>query len=521
MIAGVSALAAIGVLAAGTAARQHAGSRLADDGPAARLPNFLFVLVDDQATNSFHRRYMPQTYRWIVDRGTKFTNALAAPPLCCPDRAGLLTGQYPHNNHVWSNSPGYPELTDRANTLPVWLEHAGYRTGFFGKFMNHYGTLRGLEPAPGFDRWFSFTQEWLTYYDYNVSDDGVRTSYGHDLADYSTDVLTDQAGSFIQDSLRDSQPFFAWLAYTAPHLNPVASGPCAGDNPVPPDAAAFRRFAHAKLPKPPSFDETSTADKPHAIARLPRLDRARVAEIKLRWRCTLAAMSAVDSGVGRLMAELQGEDELRNTIVIYLSDNGFFFGEHRVVKGKGLVYEPALRVPFAVSVPWAFRTGPVEPRTRALVANQDIAPTLLGYVNRYGGSAAPCNPPGDCRRMDGRSLLPLLGAGRPSGWSRRGVLVEIDSRQGSSRSGRSSMWRRMEPECNCAYEAIRTRRYVYSKLATGERELYDLARDPDEKRNRARSSRYAATRRKLATRLRRLERCSGRRGIPGVAPRCE
>jgi N-acetylglucosamine-6-sulfatase len=514
-------MAGIIVLAAGATAMGNASG----PGPAAAsaqavqgVPNFLFVLVDDQATNSFHRRFMPRAYRWIVDRGTKFTDAIAAPPLCCPDRAGLLTGQYPHNNHVWSNSPGYPALADPANTLPVWLDRAGYRTGFFGKFMNHYGTVRKLEPAPGFDRWFAFTQEWLTYYDYNVSDDGTRRSYGHARADYSSDVLTDQAGAFIRDSLGASQPFFAWLSYTAPHLNPVTSGPCAGDNPVPPDRATFRRFASASLPKPPSFNEAGIADKPRGVARLPKLDAERLAQIRLRWRCTLATVSGIDSSLGRLMAQLHDEHALRDTIVIYLSDNGFFFGEHRIPKGKGLVYEPALRVPFAISVPRAFRTGPVDDRAGAVVANQDLAPTLLSYVKRYGGTAAPCNSPANCRRLDGRSLMPLLNGRR--GKAGRGILVEIDSREGAG-AGAATKRRRRDPECNCAYEAIRTHRYVYSKLASGERELYDLARDPDELRNRVGSRRYRATRRGLAERLASLERCSGHREARDGAPPCE
>jgi N-acetylglucosamine-6-sulfatase len=505
LLAAACAALAVETSGARTAARDAAGASAA--GP----PNFLFVLVDDQATNSFHRRYMPRTFKWIVDRGTKFTDALAAPPLCCPDRAGLITGQYPHNNHVWSNHPGYGELTDRANTLPVWLKQAGYRTGFFGKFLNHYGEVGRLSPAPGFDRWFAFTQEPSTYYDYRVSDQGVRVPYGHARSDYSTDVLTNQVADFIQQSVSESQPFFAWLAYSAPHLNRTTAGPCAGNNPVPPDPATFRRFAHEKLPHPPSFNEANVADKPRKISSLPKLDRAKRAEIRLRWRCTLAAMSAVDSALGRLMSQLHSESALRNTIVLYLSDNGVFFGEHRLPNGKGLVYEPALRVPFAVSVPRAYRTGPLAPHSHEVVANQDIAPTILRYVNRFGGSASPCNPPSDCRRLDGRSLLPLLNGGGHWRSDDRGVLVEIDSRRVPV-TARAAKRGRIDPECNCAYEAIRTHRYLYSRLSTGARELYDLKRDPDELRNRVRAHRYARTRRHLAARLSVLERCSGQRG---------
>jgi N-acetylglucosamine-6-sulfatase len=501
-------LAACVAFAIGADGAPHA----AQDQSAAALPpgppNFLFVLVDDQATNSFRRQFMPETYRWIVDPGTKFTSALAAPPLCCPDRAGLLTGQYPHNNGVWSNHPGYAQLNDKANTLPVWLERAGYRTGYFGKFLNHYSDVGGYAPAPGFDRWFAFTDD--GYYDYEVSDEGTPVAYGGDRADYSTDVLTAKAGAFIRDSLQRSRPFFAWLAYSAPHLERTTSGPCAGSNPIPPDEAAFRRFADRPLPHPPSFDEAVVSDKPQRIARLPRLDGAQLAEIRLRWRCTLATMSEVDSALGRLMTQLRSEGGLKNTIVLYLSDNGFFFGEHRIPNGKGLVYEPALRVPFAMRVPRAFRRGPLKPESGAVVANQDIAPTILRYVNRYGRPASPCGSPTHCRRLDGRSLLPLLNG--PGTWTPgRGVLAEIDSRRTPS-STRASKRRRVDPECSCAYEAIRTRRYLYSELSTGARELYNLAIDPNELLNRVRSPRYAQERRRLAARLASLERCSGERG---------
>lgn len=518
--------ALLAVIAAGLAiepggAHPLAGGEDSAGSPAASAPNFLVVLVDDQATTSFHRRYMPQTFRGIVDPGTGFTSALAAPPLCCPDRAGLMTGQYPHNNEVWSNHPGYAALTGRSNTLPSWLQKAGYRTGYFGKYLNHYSTVRGFHPAPGFDRWFAYTEEASTYYDYWVSDDGVGTRYGHDRSDYSTDVMTRQARTFIRNSLRAPQPFFAWLAYSAPHVNPLKSGPCEGKNPRPPDDATFRRFADATLPRPSAFNEANVSDKPHEIRRLPPLDGAKVAEMTLRWRCTLATMSEVDKGVGRLMTQLKNDGALAHTIVIYLSDNGTFYGEHRVPNGKGLVYEPALRVPFAVYVPPAYRNRAPKPVSGAVVANQDIAPTILDYVNRFAGPVSPCNPPADCRRLDGRSLVPLLqGGGR---WKAgRGVLAELDARRNISAS-RAPSRRRVDPECNCAYEAVRTHQYLYSELATGERELYDLARDPNQLRNRESSHRYAPVRRRLAFRLAKLEACSGQRGreAPSSVPFCD
>jgi arylsulfatase A-like enzyme len=346
-------------------------------------------------------------------------------------------------------------------------------------------------------------------------------AYGARRADYSSDVLTEQAGAFIRDSLQASRPYFAWLAYSAPHIRPTTRGLCAGKNPIPPDEATFRRFAHQALRHPPSFNEPVASDKPKRIAKLPKLDPAHRAEMRLRWHCTLATMSGVDTALGRLMSQLRGEGALRNTIVLYLSDNGFFFGEHRIPDGKGLVYEPALRVPLAMRVPRAFRSGPLEPQRSAVVANQDIAPTILRYVHLYGGSARPCNIATHCRRLDGRSLLPLLKG--PGSWPRdRGVLAEIDARLPPS-AARASKRRRVDPECNCAYEAIRTRRNLYSELSTGERELYDRAIDPDELLNRVRAPQLASERRRLAARLASLKRCSGERGrdSPRPAPFCE
>ncbi len=492
---------------------------------AQRPPNFLLILVDDQAQNTFKPRFMPRTFHHLVDHATSFTNAIAAPPLCCPDRAGILTGQYPHNHGVFSNHPGYAELRDPHNTLPVWLQNAGYRTGLFGKFLNHYGDVSGTAPAPGFDRWFALLDGSSQYFDYRVSDGGRVRRYGNSDRAYSTDLLTRKTRHFIRRS--GSRPFLAWLGYHAPHIEPVAHGICEGKNPLPPGRAAYRRFHRARLPRSRAFNERRVADKPGQIRAFHRLGKPAIREIERRWHCALGAMVEVDRQVGRLMKELRRDGELRRTIVIYLSDNGFFFGQHRLRIGKGFVYEPALNVPFVMRVPRPYRSSAASRSLDSIVSNQDIAPTLLDYVNRYGGSADSCASPGDCRRMDGRTLRPLLGSAGE--WRRgRGVLVEIDSRRSPPPSAAWPSWpppaaKRNDPECNCAYHAIRTRRYVYSELASGERELYDLRMDPEELRNKAGSAAYAEREHSLGARLDRLRDCSGMEGRdpPALVPYCE
>ncbi len=492
------------------------GRALAQDGSSAeaiaRPPSFLVVLVDDQAKNTFKSRYMPTTFRQIVDRGTTFTNGLAAPPLCCPDRAGIITGQYPHNHGVFSNRPGYPALQDPENTLPVWLQRAGYRTGLVGRFLNRY---RGLAPAPGYDRWFNYKGAGA-YYDYDVSDNGRLRRYGHRRSHYSTDVLSRVASGFLDQSARSAQPFFLWLTYNAPHPDwKTDSGPCETGDPTAPGRRAYRAQTGVALPRSASFNERRVSDKPGRIRDLARLRRSEIKAIVRRWHCTLAAMRQVDKGIGRIMATLRDNRQLGHTIVVYLSDNGFFFGEHRIPFGKGFVYQPALEVPYVVRVPDSYEPTAPPVRSRKVVTNQDIAPTLLDYAARFQPGVEPCAGAGVCRRMDGHSLVPILGGGGT--WpSNRGILAEIDSRVAPRRM-------RVSPQCNCAYAAIRTPRFVYSELSTGERELYDLNRDPDQLRNVVRSPGYSVTRQALAGRLDRLRQCSGVSGrdLPDGAPFCE
>jgi N-acetylglucosamine-6-sulfatase len=460
----------------------------------------VLVIVDDQADNSFKAGFQPQTFRWLVDGGTRFANGLAAPPLCCPARAGLLTGDYPHSSGVFWDTPGYPDLVDNGDTLPVWLQRAGYRTGLVGKFMNGYDDREGLGPAPGFGYWFNLlgTQR---YYRYQVSDQGLLRSYGGDRHDYSTDVFARQAMRFIRDSSIGSRPFFLWLGFDAPHTphTSYVRG-CGGNDPIPPDYEAVRRFRHVPLPRSASYNERDVSDKPEMVSHLPRLSRRDLHDLRRRFHCTLGADLEIDRAMGRLRRELKRDGELGPTIVFYLSDNGYFFGEHRIPSGKALPYEPALRVPYAVRVPPRYRPHRQDRVSHQLVTNEDIAATILDYA----GNPPSCAEALDCRTLDGRSLRPLLGGS--ARWPEdRGILAEI--------SGGEKHWR-----------AVRTPRYLYARYRDGGRELYDLRRDRDELHNLALEPAAASVERSLARRLARLRHCAGIEGRDQTlngAPFCE
>ncbi len=475
---------------------------LAQRQPAAPgAPNVVVVMTDDQSLASFTPRYMPHTFRDIVRPGTRMTTGLAAPPLCCPARAGFLTGQYPHNHGVFSNNMGYLQLESPEQVLPVWLQRAGYVTGFVGKPLNGYNRLGSTSAAPGFDHWFANFGGRATYYDYDIAEDGKLRHYGTETRDYLTDVLSGLGLDFISEASEGRRPFFLWLAQYAPHRHAppeeVAERipSCANSVPTPRTEAEYQRYADEPLPRGPAYDEADVSDKQGEIAKAPRIDPEAEGFVEERWRCTLAAIRTLDKTVGGLVDHLRELGELNDTVIVYLSDNGYFFGEHRLATGKGWYYREASEVPFAIRVPPRLRGGaPAVAQSDELVANIDLAPTLLDYAR-----ARPCIGDGECRELDGRSLRGLV-AGEAGSPHRRGALLELAS------------------GCE-SYEAIRTARFLLSvpgpeaeercDLAS---ELYDLRSDPAQLDSLARDPRYREIRSRLGHRLNRLTTCTGTSG---------
>ena len=462
-------------------------------------PNLLVVMTDDQTAASFNSEVMPQASSFFAEGGTTFVEAIAVPPLCCPSRAGFLTGQYPHNHGVLGNEPGYPDLRDPRATLPVALQAAGYRTGLIGKYLNNYELVGGERPAPGFDRWFA-TLGYAGYRDYVVSDDGEPRHYGTEDRDYSTSVYFRQARKFVADAAGGKQPFFLWLAPNAPHTAEPGSGSCAGRFAQPPDEAAYEEFADTPLPPSKAFDEADVSDKPRWAKGSRPLGGAARSEIETAYRCALAAVRAVDDGFGDLVAQLERDGTLDDTVVVFVSDNGLLNGEHRISDDKRLPLEPALQVPLAVRLPPSLGdAAPLE--SDELATTVDLAPTLLDYAD-----AKPCSADGECWRMDGRSLRALL-EGNSERWPRdRAIPIELDD--------------------GYSYTALRTPRYLYSEM-TADRggplahpapELYDLRADPQQLENLARSKdpEIKAVGSRLADRLFKLRRCEG---IEGRDPR--
>lgn len=400
----------------------------------AARPNVLVVLTDDQRWDTLS--VMPTVRSQLVAEGVTFSNAFAVNPLCCPSRASILTGRYSHSTKVYTN--GGFRLFDDSSTLATWLRKAGYRTGFFGKYLNSYA---GTYVPPGWSRWVAFTPSNVdNYLGYGLNVDGAIVPRGTQPEDYSTDVLAAEAEDFVRSD--ETAPFFALFAPYAPH------------NPATPAARHGNAFPALPPWRPASYNELDAADKPAWVRASERLGpESQTALDGFRAR-QLRSLLAVDNAVDRLLDALAESGRLEDTLVIFMSDNGLLWGEHRLT-GKQAPYEESIRVPLVMRYD-RLATGTRTETRQAL--NVDVAPTVAALA----GVAAP--------GAQGRSLVPLL-QNRSVAW-RGEFLVE------SLRTGPN-------PDVP-TYCAVRGRRYMYVAYATREEELYDLVVDPRQLDNRVR-----------------------------------
>jgi N-acetylglucosamine-6-sulfatase len=325
---------------------------------AAKRPNIVVVTTDDQTLASLRPDTMPNVTRLLAGKGTTFTDAIVTTPLCCPSRATWITGQYAHNHGVTSNGLGYAALEDKANTLPVWLDRAGYKTAHVGKYLNGYEGAVGTptEVAPGWNIWFT-TLGSTRYYDYDVSANGRPRHFQEHDNDYVTRVINRKAKSLIGRTTPLRAPLYLQVDHRAPHTETgiETRGGCSGRTvPDPDDKQLYKSEA---LPQPLSFNEADVSDKPGFVqSRIP-IDVNRLKKLTKRYTCALASLRAVDRGVEKIVKALKDAGELDKTVIVFTSDNGYYYGEHRIPVGKIYPYEEGIRVPLIMRVPEQYRGG--------------------------------------------------------------------------------------------------------------------------------------------------------------------
>lgn len=397
----------------------------------AETPNVVVIFVDDMRFDGL--TYMPIVRERLAAEGVVFENSFDTTPLCCPARASFLTGLYAHNHGVVSNqgpAGGFAAFND-SSTIATWLHDAGYSTGFVGKYLNGYSAVSRYVP-PGWDDWRGNAGG---FFNYNLNENGKVVNYGSADEDYSTDVFRDLAVSFVSDH---ADPFFLWLSLYAPHSPSIVAPRHAG------------QCDTLSIDRPPSYNEADVSDKPEWMQALPLAGAVRLAQMDEEDRRRICSLKAADEAVGAVLDALG--DRLDDTLVIFTSDNGLSWGDHRI-RGKNCIYESCLRVPLVIRAP---SLGTVPGTRTQFSLNIDLAPTIA--------AAAGVSPPFP---VDGSSLLPVL---RDAGAALRDdFLVEYSVDLADPSAG--------------LVTAVRNDAWKYVEHPSGERELYDLRTDPFELQN--------------------------------------
>ena len=440
-----------------------------------RRPNIVMVLVDDMRWDEMRVAGHPFIDTPHMDRvareGVRFTNAFCTTPLCSPSRASFLTGQYAHTNGITDNT-ARPSSTLR--TFPAELQRAGYRTGFFGKW--HMGN--DDSPRPGFNHWVAMPGQGEAI-DPSLNVDGERVR----PKGYTTDLLTDYVERFVEQP--SEQPFLVYLAHKAIHPNVIQKDD-GSLVPIPGQPGGFvaaerHRGRYAGRPMP----RRASAFKPplgkpallRPVEGLPPLGReTATTDEEIRGRIEM--LLGVDDSLGRILATLEKKRVLDDTVVVFTSDHGYFYGEHGLNEERRLAYEETIRIPLLIRYPRRIAAN----LTRSqMVLSIDLAPTLLALAGVQPGAD-----------LQGRSLIPVLE--RDSRDWRSSFLVEYYS---------DTVFPRIH---QMGYAAARTERYKYIQYRDleGMDELYDLEADPFEETNIIGGPDASSTLERMKSELRRL-----------------
>jgi arylsulfatase A-like enzyme len=450
-------------------------------------PNFLIILIDDLRFDEFGAGGHPYMKTPHVDRlaheGALFERAFHTTPICSPNRASIMTGQYASRHGIIDNV-ARDAMSHRLPNYHLELQRLGYETAHVGKW--HMGN--DGKPRPGYHHWVSFDGHG------SLNDPRLNVNGTYEQrSGYMTDLLNQEALAFLER--KHAKPFALFFAHKAVHpdAHQAADGTldmtrfggyipaqrhrglyADGVFPKKPNMLAPRDLVKQAPAWAEAFEMRATEPAQRLLAAI---QAGTQEEIRQRARM----MAAVDEGVGMLLAALERAGKLADTLILFLGDNGYFFGEHGLGPERRFAYEEGIRSPFILRYPRKAKAGA---RLRDLVICQDIAPTLIELAGGKPGA-----------QVQGRSLVPLL-AGRRSGW-RKSFLVEYWAEQA------------MPWLVGMTYKAVRTERYKLihwvNRARDGELdELYDLERDPFELKNLARSARHARIRATLRSQMRRL-----------------
>lgn len=399
-------------------------------------PDIVVILTDDQRAGTHHA--MPYNRRLFRSpTSVDYVNTQIPTNVCCPSRVAFLTGKYPTDTRAWDqrgNFGGARAIAARERTtMPARLHEVGYRTGLFGKYVNGYGSTPGtrLSTPLGWDRFHTYTGRRGSNYYGPIR--GLPRGY-------TTDTLGEATAQFVATTPRD-QPLFAYYAPFAPH--------------APYDAGPYRDAAGPRLQRAaaaggqlfnPAFNSV-TPGQPHWLQALPRVTRQKQRRVAQQ---QADALMGVDANIARIVRAVGRHRDLNNTLFVYMSDNGYGWGDHRQ-PAKRSPYVTTNEVPLLVRYPDDQRPPTIGEDPR-LANNVDVTATILTAAGLGNESAGiPLTSPQQ------RTLLPLMAA--------------------------PTIGTKPRHIPRPAYCGVRTRSWFYLEYGSGEEELYDLASDPWQLRN--------------------------------------
>lgn len=438
-------------------------------------PNIIFFLADDLESSQL--KYMPNTRKYIFERGATFTNYFTGVGLCCSARASIFTGKYAMNTGILGNEypdgfAGFHKADENRDTYAISLKAAGYVTSLLGKYLNEYPSVES-SPSHAVRRTYvpRGWSDWMVpvggqYYAGNnyVLNHNGKLEHHSRPHDYLGDYTARHMLSLIRTN-KDHKGLAVEFSSYAPHV-PEPTSPIEKRN-----KKLQRRISRIHYPRTPDFNEADVSDKPRAIQRLPRMGRRQIRNIDATYRRQILADKSIDRYVGATYRMLKRTHQLDNTYMVFTSDNGYHMGNHRMHIGKNAPYDTDIKLPFAIAGP------SITPGTQVseLATNIDIAPTFTDIAGLPPASS-----------YDGGSLLPLAQGKSDPDWRKyflvqRGYVTAYGAKSSSEEPGAPG-----ESQHELAmsrYFGVVTRDWRYIDNLKGRDELYNVKNDPYETHN--------------------------------------